>query len=225
MAVGGCAAGFILAVIFLALPDIDPTISSLFFYRREFSPDLALILDTTREAIGWIVRLLVALAAAGFCLSLFLRRAFGLIPPEWMFLLLLFVLGPGLLANVVLKNEWGRPRPIQTRQFGGDQPYTPPLVRTKLSKQNRSFVGGEAASFFAIGFGLALVRPARRKLYLAAGCAGGLLVGLVRIARGGHYLSDIVFAGVFMALTAAVCYLAMAGVMRLLGGNREKAAD
>jgi lipid A 4'-phosphatase len=35
----------------------------------------------------------------------------------------------------------------------------------------------------------------------------GSLAGLVRIAQGGHFLSDVVFAGVFMAMTAALLQL------------------
>jgi lipid A 4'-phosphatase len=30
---------------------------------------------------------------------------------------------------------------------------------------------------------------------------GGLVTGLVRMAQGGHFLSEVAFAGVFMALT------------------------
>jgi len=48
-----------------------------------------------------------------------------------------------------------------------------------------------------------------------AGTVGGLATGLVRMAQGAHFLSDIVFAGVFMALTVLV-------VQRLMleGGKR-----
>jgi lipid A 4'-phosphatase len=35
----------------------------------------------------------------------------------------------------------------------------------------------------------------------------GSLAGLTRIAQGGHFLSDVVFAGVFMALTTACLQL------------------
>ncbi|HHC74355.1 MAG TPA: hypothetical protein ENK78_04730, partial [Thiothrix sp.] len=44
-----------------------------------------------------------------------------------IFILLTFVLGPGLLVNTVFKDHWGRPRPDAIQQFGGHEPYFPPL--------------------------------------------------------------------------------------------------
>jgi lipid A 4'-phosphatase len=54
-----------------------------------------------------------------------------------------------------------------------------------------------------LGFALALLAEAgrRRRLFLAA-IAAGSFAGLLRIGGGGHFLSDVVFAGVFMALVA-----------------------
>ena len=34
-----------------------------------------------------------------------------------------------------------------------------------------------------------------------AGTVAGLATGLIRMAQGAHFLSDVLFAGVFMALT------------------------
>jgi membrane-associated phospholipid phosphatase len=34
----------------------------------------------------------------------------------------------------------------------------------------------------------------------------GSLVGFIRIGQGGHFLSDVIFAGVFMAIVVAVVY-------------------
>jgi lipid A 4'-phosphatase len=46
---------------------------------------------------------------------------------------------------------------------------------------------------------------------MVAGTITGLLAGLVRVMQGGHFLSDVVFAGVFMALVAAGLHRLMFG--------------
>ena len=48
-------------------------------------------------------------------------------------------------------------------------------------------------------------------LLLAVGTLAGLAVGVVRIAQGAHFLSDIVFAGVFMALVTTAVHHVMFG--------------
>ena len=40
-----------------------------------------------------------------------------------VFLILSYALGPGLLVNVALKDNWGRPRPGHITQFGGDKHF------------------------------------------------------------------------------------------------------
>ena len=41
---------------------------------------------------------------------------------------------------------------------------------------------------------------------MAAAVAAGSIAGLIRMGEGGHFLSDVVFAGVFMALDVALMY-------------------
>ena len=52
----------------------------------------------------------------------------------------------------------------------------------------------------------ARVAPARAPL---AGLAAGVGVGMLRIALGRHYPSDVTFSGVFVLLTAAILYRLM----------------
>jgi lipid A 4'-phosphatase len=79
------------------------------------------------------------------------------------------------------------------------------------------FVSGEAASMFAVFYAAALIVPHWSVATMIAGTIVGLAAGLVRVAQGGHFLSDVVFAGVFMALTAA-------GLHRLLFRRPSEAA-
>lgn len=116
----------------------------------------------------------------------------------WRHLSAVFVcaalLGPGLLIEGVLKNTVGRPRPVQTVQFGGSEPFHGPFTPGDHPERHRSFVSSHAAAGFALmALGLTC-RPAARRRWLLVGLVAGSAVGAGRIMQGGHYLSDIVFA-------------------------------
>ena len=109
-------------------------------------------------------------------------------------------LGPGLLTNVLLKDEWGRPRPIDvtnsavpTASWRGGNP------RGGCPK-NCSFIAGEPSGAFWTLAPAALAPPQWRVLAYAGALGFGAVVGLMRIAGGGHFFTDTAFAGVFMFL-------------------------
>lgn len=109
-----------------------------------------------------------------------------------LFLLLSLLLGPGLVVNTVLKNHSiGRARPHQVEEFGGSSHFTPAFVYSGECQRNCSFVSGHAAiGFYFIGLGWLLRSPAG----FWAGMLIGTLISLTRIAQGGHFFSDTVFA-------------------------------
>jgi lipid A 4'-phosphatase len=72
-------------------------------------------------------------------------------------------------------------------------------------------VSGEAASVFVPLYAAALLLPRWSLLLAAAGTVGGLAAGLVRVSQGAHFLSDVIFAGVFMALTVLIVHRIMFG--------------
>jgi lipid A 4'-phosphatase len=109
--------------------------------------------------------------------------------------------GPGLVANLILKDQWGRPRPKHVAEFGGSKTFHPPILMSKQCPRNCSFVSGEASAMYIPFFAAAAMLPASAPVLVATGTVMGLAAGAVRIAQGGHFLSDVIFAGVFMALT------------------------
>ena len=207
-----CAAaclGLAGAVIFAALPQIDLGISRLFYLgNNTFLFSKPGVGTAMREAVRWIFILATVGAVAGFIGVAFAsRRPFGLGFAAWVYLLLTIGLGAGLIANVAFKDQWGRARPNQIMQFGGAKQFTAPLTRADQCERNCSFVSGEASSIFVIGFAIALLAEAsRRRRLLIAAIAAGSFAGLLRIGGGGHFLSDVFFAGVFMAIVARVVY-------------------
>jgi lipid A 4'-phosphatase len=115
-----------------------------------------------------------------------------------------------LVVNVLFKEHWGRARPLDVTEFGGDHLFTSALTITNQCAHNCSFVGGEASSFAALFFVLFFVLRAdlhSPSAYLKLGVALGIAVfgSLLRVAFGHHFLSDIVFAWATMfAVVAAI---------------------
>ncbi len=117
------------------------------------------------------------------------------------------------MANVVLKDNWGRARPRSVVEFGGTKHFTPALIPASECSRNCSFVSGEASSAFVPFFAAALLLlPQLRRTLFGAGLAAGFGAGLIRISQGGHFLSDILFAGIFMALTASALHILLIGL-------------
>ena len=109
--------------------------------------------------------------------------------------LLVVVLGVGLVVHEALKNRVGRPRPVQTELMGGSAPFVPVFTLSTHCDRNCSFVSGHAAIAFSLMAWGMWASVARRRRWWLAGLLAGLGVGLVRMAQGGHFFSDIVFAG------------------------------
>src|SRR6266511_169971 len=115
-------------------------------------------------------------------------------------------LGPGLLANVLLKDNWGRPRPIDVTEFRGAEHFAPWWDPRGECPKNCSFVAGEPSGAFWTLAGAAVVPPHWRALAYSAALAFGAAVGVLRMAAGAHFFTDWVFAGVFSFLVVWVVH-------------------
>jgi lipid A 4'-phosphatase len=194
----GVAAG----ALFLAVPEID-----LGAARPFYEPGTGFVGERLAwvHALRWGFRVLyfgaIALCLVGLAVSWRGRPQWlGLGIRHWLFLAACLAAGPGLVANLVLKDQWGRARPKQTMELGGSKRFTPPLVMTNQCRRNCSFVSGEASSTYVTFYAAAALFPQWSVSLIVAGTVGGLATGLVRMSEGAHFLSDVVFAGVFMAL-------------------------
>ena len=204
LGIAGCA-GLAAALIFAAFPDIDLGVARLFYLD---SKTFLFAKGTTGGMLRDLLRLVFAAACvaavAGFAMiAFFSRRLLGLGFAAWAYLALCVAIGPGLVANVVFKDNWGRARPVQIVEFGGSKQFTPAFTRSDQCERNCSFVSGEASNIFILGFALALLtEPSRRRKMFRAAIAAGSFAGLLRIGGGAHFVSDVVFAGIFMAFVA-----------------------
>ena len=125
-----------------------------------------------------------------------------------VFIILSVALGPGLVTNAVFKPHFGRPRPRQTVEFGGELDYLPVLVPGSNEK-GRSFAGGDSSVGFAFCVFYFLYRrrrPGFARCWLAFSIMLGLAIGTARIAAGAHFLSDVLWSGYSSYLVALVVY-------------------
>ena len=187
----------LLAVLFIAFPQIDLAASGLFY---QGDGKWLLSRDSTWLVLPYwgLPRLGQALLVALIVLLLlsFWRRfpklkarraAIG-------FLLVGGLLGPILLVDATLKEHSGRTRPVNTVNFGGSKQFTPAFIPADQCQKNCSFVSGHVATAsFIMAFGW-LGAPAVRRRWLLASIAFGGVFALVRMVPGGHFLSDTIFA-------------------------------
>jgi lipid A 4'-phosphatase len=139
----------------------------------------------------------------------------------WAFLCGPVILCAGLLVNGVLKATIGRARPFSVTEFGGQQLFTPPFQYSAQCYSNCSFSSGETAliaSFFLPLCVLVWPRLQWRGRLMMGSIAAGMIVLMsgLRIAAGGHFLSDVVMSILFSALTTLFLYRAL-----VIGRHRQ----
>jgi membrane-associated PAP2 superfamily phosphatase len=193
----GLAGGLVLAIVFTAWPGIDLWASSRF-------------LDAQGHFVGneylWVRVFYVAgrfaggaYAALSLAVILVGHWRPALVPFRWRrraySLLWVVLLAAGLAINAGLKEHWGRARPVQVTQFGGERQFSPVLLPTDQCERNCSFSSGHAAAGFVI-MSIGLMGPvAVRRRWWWFGVGLGAFASLARVMQGGHFLSDTLFSG------------------------------
>jgi len=122
-----------------------------------------------------------------------------------LFILCALLIGPGLIVNVCFKDHWGRPRPREVVTFSGTESFVPVLEMG--TGDGKSFPSGHASmGFFLIipYFCFRKKQPKTSYLILGGGLGYGILMGIARIAQGGHFVSDIIWSAGFVYLTGLV---------------------
>ena len=127
------------------------------------------------------------------------------------------VLAAGLLVNAILKQYWGRPRPSQTIEYGGQWEYRP-IFPPGTPGKGASFPCGHCTMGFVF-LATAAFYPRSKSLAVGGVTTGLVLGGLLsaaRIVQGAHFTSDTVWSFGLVGITAA-------GLMVWLPEPREKA--
>lgn len=202
--------------VFFLFPGLDLATSRLFFDGRVFPVQGNPVVEAIRrtlyaaEDLAALLALMIGLTAAwreGPVLRLQVR--------DWAFGFCVFALGPGLMANVVTKRLWGRARPWNVTEFGGTLHYSQPWQFSDQCQIGCSFVSGEMAGATALVVVLIMVLHANRQMigYMAHRLAAVVLWAIPlftawqRIASGKHFLSDVVFAALFVLFLTSLLAL------------------
>jgi membrane-associated PAP2 superfamily phosphatase len=160
-----------------------------------------------RDVGLWVGTILVAPAACALIVKLLLPRKRMLISGRaTVFLITTMVLAPGLLVNVLLKDHWGRPRPIDVTQFGGSQNFVAWWDPRGDCPSNCSFVSGDVAGAVWTIAPAALAPPHWRALAYTAALALGVGMATIRVMAGAHFPSDVIFASIFTFLIVWITY-------------------
>jgi lipid A 4'-phosphatase len=195
--------GFAVGLICAVDPQLDLDLAAAGFDSKVhmFDVNAQIWVQHTREAARVLIALLVLPAFLAIIGKLIWPRRRMLIEARAaLFLIATLALGPGVLTNLVLKDHWGRPRPIDVRQFGGEYRFMPWWDPRGACPNNCSFVAGEPSGAFWTLAPAALAGPELQPIAYGAALAFGAGLGALRIAAGAHFFSDVVFAGVFMYL-------------------------
>jgi lipid A 4'-phosphatase len=121
-----------------------------------------------------------------------------------IFLIATIAIGPGLIVNLGLKDHWRRPRPVQTEEFNGPSPFKPWYETNGACIRNCSFVSGEAATGFWMVAPASVLPPPWRAPAIAAAFAFGVGAAVLRMAFGGHYLSDVLLGGLITLIVIEI---------------------
>ncbi len=195
----------VVSLVMALWPQLDVAVSRLFFdassghfVGTRFAGVMAMY-----HAVPWFGRTAGTLGLAVALLA-WQQPRWGM-PRRWwrrsMVLSLLMLLAVGGLVNGALKEHWGRARPTHVQTFGGDKPFTAAWSPSAACATNCSFVSGHAATGFAVMALGALGTAAARRRWWRVGMASGLVFGAGRVAQGGHFLSDVLIAGLLVWVT------------------------
>jgi membrane-associated PAP2 superfamily phosphatase len=203
------AVAALVGVVFGVYPQLDLDVSALFFdpTTGTFKMGAQPWTQYSRDVASALITLLVAPAFVAIAGKLILPRRRMLIGGRAaLFLIVTLALGPGVLANEILKDHWARMRPVDVTQFGGADRFTPWWDPGGPCPDNCSFIAGEPSGAFWTLAPAALAPPQWRLLTYGAALAFGAFIGGLRIAAGGHFFTDVAFAGVFMFLLAWIVH-------------------
>lgn len=215
----------VLAATFLIWPEIDLWISGLFYNPEQgfIYRDNALVLsiyELFRHAPKFLLPLLFIMTALSF-----VKGRFGLGIDQrksWVFLTLALLIGPGILVHLVVKENWDRPRPRSVEEFGGKKDFIPAFIPAAMIADqpgnNKSFVSGHAAMGFYL---MVLAWVFRRRSWFYAGLSMGAVVSFGRLVQGGHFASDLIFAGFLCYFSYRLLSYWIFGHSRIVSANSE----
>jgi len=202
---------YILPLIFLGValyffPEFDLAISRLIFDETtKFYLSNEPILKVIYKSVNLLAITMALGVIAAYLYQLYTKKSIKYFDKKALvYIFMVFAFGSGVIVNLGLKQNFGRARPAEIVQFGGEKKFTPAaVVNWEYGKECDSFSCGHCS--FALGF-IAFFFLFRKRWILITALGYGLIVSLGRILQGGHFFSDFIFSWIVMLLTAKLLY-------------------
>ena len=184
-----------LSIIFFLFPNIDITVSGLFFGKEGsfLASEQDWFIYFIRKMILPLLVLLVFFIPIAAAVKQYIYGEKILDRPlrDWVFLFSCLIFSTGLVVNLIFKSFWGRARPNDTLIFGGEMPFTIPWLNVDYCEANCSFVSGDV-SFFTLSLAVLLIF--NKQTWNIFAYIGIILISLIRIMEGDHFLSDTIMS-------------------------------
>ena len=182
-------------VVFALWPGVDLVAAHVFYDRGGFIGQSGL-----EQFARDVLRTAPFVVLAAYIALYVLRRA-G-VAVFWaptgrgvIFLIATLAIGSGLIVNLGLKDHAHRPRPVHVVEFGGTDEFRPWYRFDGACEINCSFVSGEAASGFWMVAPALVAPPPWRAPAVVGALVFGAAASVLRLAFGGHFLSDALLGG------------------------------
>ncbi len=177
-----------------ATEPVDITLARLFFSQTgdHWPHKTDFIWHFFYFAAPWLTGLL-ALGAL-FALLRSLKQANTELRRKSVFVLLVIALGPGLIVNTILKPYWGRPRPRQIQELGGQESFKW-IHQPNWGAPGKSLPCGHCSVGHSYA-SLAYLSPSPVLFWSiqVGSFLLGSLMGLGRMADGAHFASDVLIS-------------------------------
>ena len=203
----------IFALVFQRFPGIDLEVSDHFtnlshrFFEQSV-PELQWLRLFLRMATDGAMAGLALLLAVGYA-----RPVLSILRPKLLkFALLVYVLVPGLIVNLGLKDHWGRARPRDVIDYGGTHHFTQAFQISHECSRNCSFVSGEASALFTVLTLIVLIlvprlERASRPVAILWASLAATMGSYLRIMFGAHFASDVIFAALLSVAATLAIYV------------------
>lgn len=201
-------------VVFALAPELDIAAARYFHGQSGF-------IGSSADARAWRdffritpYALLIMLLLAYLLQRMGIPQPFAPSGRAALFLILSLAIGPGLIVNTGLKDHAHRPRPVNVQEFGGPEAFRPWYRFDGACEKNCAFASGEAAQGFWMTAPALLVPPPWQGPAIAGALAFGAAASVLRLAFGGHFLSDVLVGGLIALIVVLATYRALLGRRR-----------
>lgn len=199
----------LVTLLFLCFPNLDIYFSKLFFLDNKFISEKFLFIKDLRDVLKNFMIFISIISIFVLLMTHINKKQIKTYTESFrarrfnLFLLGLIlgpVIGCGVIANLYFKDTWGRARPVHIEEFNGSKIYSPPFVKSDQCEKNCSWISGEASAAFSFIVGVLILK--NPSILFRLNLVLGSFVIFCRLAMGGHFLSDNLYAAIFMIYLA-----------------------